>query len=491
MGNKSQKNILKSTSIVGGAQIITIAIGIVRTKVISVLLGPAGVGLIGVLQSTIDLIRQATGCGINFSGVKEIAEATATDDHVRISRTIIILRRWALYTGILGMLITILFCFPLSNFAFNNNEYASSIAIISVLLLLTSVSAGQLALLQGLRQMGQMAKANIYGAILGLILTLPLYWKFGADAIIPGMLLTGFIGLFISWLFARKITVIKTEITFRETISGGINMARLGFFIVITGVIVTFAMYVIRSFVSKKLGLDAVGCFQSVFTITNLYMGLILNAMLADFFPRLTAIHEDNKASNIMINEQLDLAIVISGPMIVFLIAMAKLVIQVLFSSSFLMAVTVLQWQLLGSFFAIISWAVGVMFLAKNKGNYGMIIEGIWSLIYVLFVFLGWETYGFNSLGIGFVIASIVRVLLALLLTNKLGGFMFDNTSFKSIFIYGFLVLIVFINVLLVKGYLQYGLSFVVIAISFVLSFYRISKIINVGEFVRSKVIKR
>ena len=491
MENKSQKNILKATGIVGGAQIITILIGIIRIKVIAVLLGPSGVGLIGILQSTIDLVRQTTGFGINFSGVKEIAEASATDDKVRISRTITILRRWSFYTGVFGMLITILLCFPLSNFAFDTNDYALSIAIISVLLLVTSISGGQLALLQGLRQMGQMAKANIYGAVLGLILTLPLYWEFGSSAIIPGMLLTGFISLLISWVFARKVSVIKTEITFRETISGGVGMARLGFFIVITGVIVTFTMYLIRSFVSKKLGIEAVGCFQAVFTITNLYMGLILNAMLADFFPRLSAIHNDNKASNLMINEQLDLAVVISGPMIILLIAMSKIVIQVLFSTSFLMAVPVLQWQLLGSYFAIISWAVGVIFLAKNKGNYGMIIEGIWSLIYALFVFFGWEFFGFNSLGIGFVIASIVRVVLALLLTNKLGGFMFDQLSFKSILIYGFLVTIVFINVLLIKGYLQYALSFVIILLSFFLSYNRISKIININEFVRTKVFKR
>lgn len=491
MENKSQKNILKATGIVGGSQVITIFIGIIRTKVIALLLGPAGVGLIGVFQSTIDLIRQATGFGINFSGVKEIAEASSTNDQWRISRAITILRSWALYTGILGMVITFLLCIPLSNFAFNSDKYAVSIALISILLLITSISSGQLALLQGLRQMRQMAKANIYGSVLGLILSLPLYWKFGSDAIIPGMLLTGFISLLTSWVFARKIVVVKSHITFKETISGGMNMARLGFFIVITGVIVTFTMYVIRSLVAKNMGIEAVGCFQSVYTITNLYMGLVLNAMLADFFPRLSAIHMDKIASNILINEQLDLALVISGPMIILLIAFSKIVITILFSSSFLRAVPVLQWQLFGSFFAIISWAIGVLFLSKNKGNYGMFVEGIWSLVYFLFVFFGWKEFGFNSLGIGFLIASLIRVLLAVILTNKIGGFMFDKRAIKSILVYGFLVFAVFINVLLLTGYMQYICSFVIIAIAFVLSFYRISKIINIREIFRTKVLKK
>lgn len=487
MEDKSKKDILKAVGIVGGAQVITIIIGVLKTKVVAVLLGPAGVGLIGVFQSTIDLLRQCTSFGINFSGVKEIAEASATNDQLRISKAITVLRHWAIYTGLFGMIIGILFCVPLSEFAFGDDKYALHIAIVSVLLLITSVSSAQLALLQGLREMGQMAKASIYGSIIGLILTLPLYWFWGVDAIIPTMILSGVISLVLSWKFARKIPVINIKLTFKETIVGGLSMARLGFFIVATSIIVTFTMYVIRSIVAKKMGIDAVGCFQAVYTITNLYMGLILNAMLADFFPRLSAINKDNVASNFLINEQLELAIVISGPMIVLLIAVAKLVIQILFSPEFLMAVPVLQWQLLGSFFAIISWAIGVMFLSKNKGNYGMIIEGVWSFVYFLFVYFQWERFGFNSLGIGFLIACIIRVLLAFIFTNKLGGFKFDKNTSKSILVYGFLVISVFINMFINEGFWQYGISSILVLISFLLSFRRISKIIDIIGFLKSK----
>ena len=41
----SYHRILRSTSIIGGASFINIAIGVLRTKVLAVLLGPAGVGL--------------------------------------------------------------------------------------------------------------------------------------------------------------------------------------------------------------------------------------------------------------------------------------------------------------------------------------------------------------------------------------------------------------------------------------------------------------
>src|SRR5664280_267391 len=180
----SHKQILKSTGVVGGSQVGSIVIGIFRTKVVALLLGPSGIGILGILQSVIDLVKSATGFGINFSGVKDIAEAANSGERQRIDRTITIVRRWALGTGLLGMLLTLFFCIPLSNYSFGNDSYYLSIAILSSTLLISSISSGQLALLQGLRKIKQLALATLLGAILGTIITLPLYYLLGKRGIV-------------------------------------------------------------------------------------------------------------------------------------------------------------------------------------------------------------------------------------------------------------------------------------------------------------------
>ena len=43
----SYGQILRSSATIGGASIVNLAIGIVRTKAMALLLGPAGIGLIG------------------------------------------------------------------------------------------------------------------------------------------------------------------------------------------------------------------------------------------------------------------------------------------------------------------------------------------------------------------------------------------------------------------------------------------------------------
>lgn len=489
--NTSRKQIIKATGIVGGAQVFSILIGIIRTKVIAILLGPSGVGLIGILQATTELVRNGTGFGINFSGVKDIAEANASKDDQQISETITILRRWALATGILGMLITIVLCVPLSNYSFGNNDYALSIALISVTLLITSIAGGQLALLQGLRRMGQMAKATLWGAVLGTVFTLPLYWWLGVDGIVPGMVLTALGGVFVSWWYARKIKIAAPNLSIKETFKGGLSMARLGFFIVVTGFVATATMYATRAYIIKKLDIDAVGYFQASWMIGNLYLGIVLNAMLADFFPRLSEINADNKASNKLINEQMEIALLVGCPLIVSLIAFAQVAITILYSSKFSEAIPLLQWQMLGAFFVLIAWPLGVMFLAKSKGFFNILTDGVWSLAYLLFIYIGWDYFGFIVLGIAYVGASFIKLIIVYFSTGYLGNFRFTNVNLMYILIFGTVTISMLCNVLFFDSYIQYIFSGILIVFSIGFSYFWLNKILNINEFICKKILRK
>ena len=93
---------LKSSAIIGGSSIINIAIGIVRTKCMALLLGPSGIGLMGVFGSILDLTQSIAGMGVNGSGVRQIAEAVGSQDSRRIAITALVLRRTAIFLGLMG-----------------------------------------------------------------------------------------------------------------------------------------------------------------------------------------------------------------------------------------------------------------------------------------------------------------------------------------------------------------------------------------------------
>src|ERR1019366_3144733 len=76
----SYHRILRSTSIIGGASFINIAIGVLRSKVLAVILGPAGVGLASLYNGLMSTAATAATLGVGPVGTRQIAEAYSQDD---------------------------------------------------------------------------------------------------------------------------------------------------------------------------------------------------------------------------------------------------------------------------------------------------------------------------------------------------------------------------------------------------------------------------
>src|SRR5215831_14376761 len=128
----SYGQILRSSVLIGGSSVLNIGIGIVRTKAMAVLLGPAGFGLMGLYGSIADLAVSIAGMGVNSSGVRQIAEAAGSGDDKRIARTVTVLRRTAVLLGILGAGLLVVFCRQVSALTFGTDEHAGAVALLSL-----------------------------------------------------------------------------------------------------------------------------------------------------------------------------------------------------------------------------------------------------------------------------------------------------------------------------------------------------------------------
>ena len=58
--DESYSHVLKYTGVFGGVQGLNVVIGLVRNKFVAVLLGPGGMGLVSLFNTTVQLISQAT-----------------------------------------------------------------------------------------------------------------------------------------------------------------------------------------------------------------------------------------------------------------------------------------------------------------------------------------------------------------------------------------------------------------------------------------------
>jgi hypothetical protein len=62
--------ILRSSALIGGSSVASLAIGVVRTKALAILLGPSSFGLIGLYGSIVEFVRSIATLGVNSSGVR-------------------------------------------------------------------------------------------------------------------------------------------------------------------------------------------------------------------------------------------------------------------------------------------------------------------------------------------------------------------------------------------------------------------------------------
>jgi len=482
---ESYKQIFKSTTIVGGSQIINIVIGIVKNKLIAMLLGPAGVGVAGIFQTIVELVRNGTGLGINFSGVKNVAENNT--DPQRVARTILILRRWEFGTGLVGMLVIIFFCKFFSLYSFGNNTYTYTIALMSVTLLISAVSAGQLAILQGLRRIKDMAKATLLGSVLGTVISLPLYWWLGVSGIVPAMILTAIGSLIVSWYYAKKVKTVAVDISLSQTFFEGLGMAKLGFFIVFNGFVATASLYYIRILIRSHVGMEYVGYFQAVWIISTMYINILLNSMLADYFPRLSSIKDDKEASIKLINQQLEMTLLVGTPMLMGMITFASLAINILYTNSFHSAIVILKWQMMASFFTFISYTIGVLYLSKNKGWYAIISETVRQIVYIAFIYFGWEYFGFNVLGIGFLIANFICLIFVVISAGRLNSFRFSSANLIHIFILGSFVALTLTTSLYIENFMQYVLNGMLILLASTYCLYRLNKLLDIKSKLKER----
>jgi O-antigen/teichoic acid export membrane protein len=438
----SYRKVMKATSIFGGVQIFTILISIIRSKFIALFLGTAGLGVIGLLNTSLGLIGGITSFGIGTSAVRDVSAANSTGDKSRISMIIIVLRRWVWITGILGTIIVLFFSPWLSQITFGNSNYIWSFILVSITLLFNQLNVGQLAVLQGMQKIKYLAKASLLGSTLGLIINVPIYYFYGVDGIVAALIIASASSFWISYYYAEKVKIEPLEISRATTFLEGKNMLRMGFMISLNGLLVSGTTYIIQIFINSTGGVEQVGLFTAGFAIINTYVGIIFTAMATDYFPRLSAVANSNELCKKAINQQAEISILILGPIIMVFLVFIKLIIIVLYSNKFAAIEEMVPWLALAIFFKAAAWSIGFILLAKGASSL-FFWNDLFGNIYMLFLdILGYHLWGLTGLGISFFVGYLIYLTQVFLLSKKRYQFSFD-LSFIRIFSIQFMLAVI------------------------------------------------
>lgn len=487
----SYRSIFKATSLFGGVQVYQILIQVIKSKFVAVLLGPAGVGIMGLYQSGLQLVQQISSMGLANSAVRDVSEAYGTNDIQRIAKIITVVRKLVWFTGILGLVI-VACCSPLlSKASFGNYDYTIPFIILSVTLLLDQLSAGQRVVLQGMRRLKDLAKCTAFGVTFGLITSVPLYYWLGIDGIIPTLMLNSVCSLVFSWIYSRKIKIEKVQVTPKQTFEQGKQMLVMGVSMSLSGIFSTVVAYVLRSFIQDNGGVEQVGLFQAGFVIMTTYVGMVMNAIATDYYPRLAAINQDNTKCRETVSQQGEIATMVLAPMLAICLIFMPFVLKLLYSDQFLSTNKYISWACVGMMLRMGSWIIAYLFIAKAESKLYIINELSINILNLMFSLIGYRYWGLTGLGIAFALEYLVYFIQVYLIARKRYNFRFTNSFIKIYCIQLLLIIVCLAIVLLMDGWQKYALGFVVIAISCVFGIRGLNQRMDLFGFKKNKISKQ
>lgn len=485
--NKSYGQILKTTAVFGSVKIFSVLIGLFKAKIIAIFLGPAGMGVFNLINYPVTLFSQFSGLGISTSGIREVAQ---TQDEQQLSETAEVIKYWNRTLGIIGSLILFALAPWVSKLSFGHDSYTWAFQILSVVVFLTNLGSEYEVLLRGRRETKLVAKAGFYSSLAGFIASIPFYYAFGTTGIVVVILITSITLAGVNYMYARKLNIRTYKIPYWTIFQKGKNMASIGFFIVMGDLIYVTIITFVNVYIRGIGGIDDVGFFQACLQITQSSINVILLAMAADYYPRLSSVQGNEKVTSKLASEQAEIASLICCPLLVCLIVIAPLVIRILLSNDFVHIQTSIRFFLIGTMFRLPVWAMTFVLLANGKTKlyvFTVILSNI--LIYPLYC-LGYKMGGISGIGISY----IVLMLLFIIIQNaiiKVQLNIYYSSSFWKIYLTSCIITLLSLPVIVINNrwlYALYGLIVIIFAVTF--SVLVLNKRIGIVNIIKQKIVK-
>ena len=422
----SYRDILRSSSIVGGASVINIGVGLVRTKVAAVLLGPAGIGLIGLFQSLVTTASSVSALGLGTVGTRQVAEAVGHDDAEGVAAS-----RRALFWGTLALSVVGAAVFwalrdVLAARVLDDPSLAGAVGWLSIGVALTVAAGSQAALLKGLRHVGDIARVSVYSAVLSTVVGVAAVWAWGQGGLVAFVLAAPLASFVLGHVYVARLPRVRGTTPLRVLASQWRVLARLGAAFMVAGVVASLGNLVLRTIIQRTLDAAALGYFQAAWAISMTYIGFVLQAMGTDYYPRLTAAMDDPAHANRLVNEQTEVALLLAGPVFLGMLALAPWVMTLLYSGQFTAAVGILRWQILGDILKVASWPLGFVILAAGHGRTFMLTQSLSVVALVGLSWLGLPHLGIEATGVAFLGMYAILLPVVYVVARRTTGFRWD-----------------------------------------------------------------
>lgn len=473
--NESDKgaygHVLKYTGIFGGVQGLNVIVSLVRNKFVALLLGPSGMGLVTLFNTTVQFISQSTHFGISMSAVRHLSEYPDDDHHPQIEHFVKVVRVWSMLTALLGMLVCITIGPFLSSATFAWGDHSLHFILLSPAVAMLAVTGGETAILKGRRRLKSLAMVQVGSVLAALLISVPVYYFFGEAGIVPVIVLMAFVTMMLTVRESYRLYPLLLRGA-HGVLGDGMEMIRLGVAFTLAGIIGSSSEMFIRSWLNVTGDLDVLGLYNVGYMITITYAGMVFSAMETDYFPRLSEVQHDFEATNNTVNRQMEVSLLLLSPMLAALIIALPVLVPLLFSPQFLPVVEMAQVAALAMYLKVLTLPVAYITLARGKSLAYLFLETSYFVAFVLLIIFGYQHWGLRGTGIAITLAHLFEYLLVNGYAYKKYGYRFSATVYGYAIVQVSLGLLAWLLTLVADGLLYWGVGLLVVLLSFSLSLH-------------------
>jgi PST family polysaccharide transporter len=455
---------------------------------IALYFGTAGLGVWSIYLSFTEMIQGASTLGLDKSGVKQISENY--EDIYKRDLTIQVLRYTLGIFSLVFSVIAAIFSEEFSINMFGTEQYQMGVIICCVIVCINTITASYFSILNGLREIKKLALAQFAGFFIGNLFVFSLI-PFFDISYFPYYLLINAICAFAPTIFIyKKLNLKLNKVLITEAFTNLSILMKLGFAFWAAALFMTVVTYAINIYLKDHFSMEIVGIYQASWTISNLYIGIILSSMGVSFFPNICRIINDHTASNKLINEQIEFGLLVSLPFILGIFIFAPLCLSILYSSDFEAGSSIIRWQMLGVMLRLFGFPFGYALMAKSKALKYTVAQFIFHAFNFLLLIFFTIKFGFSGIGVNYFFAYIIYTLIVGIFCFKETRYVPSSFLITIVAVSFFMFFLSYLALISFDGIILYVISVGILLSSFIYSYcLLITKLnVDVNGFIKRKL---
>lgn len=377
----ARTDIVKVFSLTSVSTLVKMCTGLVSIKVVALIIGPAGVALLGQLNNFVAIVLSFAGGGIN-NGVTKYTASYRSSPYTLAGYLSTGLRLTVVFGLLLGLLLVI-FGEPLSRAVLLSTGYSFVFRLFGLTLLLYAANNFILSVVNGFKEFRRFVIINIAGSIVGLLFTVGLVIMSGLRGALAAVVTYQSVVLVITLWAVRKAPWLKAAnfaLRFDRHIAA--RYLRYSLMALVSAMMLPVAQLLLRGYMMSEISDTAAGWWEGMCRISNVYLMVVTTSFGVYYLPRLSEITDSRELrAEILKAFRLIAPLLLAGFAAIYFAR--YFIVRLLFSEAFEPMTGLFAWQMAGDFLKISSWLVAFVMIAKAYTRLYITTEILSTLTYI------------------------------------------------------------------------------------------------------------